>query len=390
MARAAKLRLDKFYRYLSDTRRQVKAVFDEVEEIQYQFNDLHAQELERWKEQIGACIQLIEQDGDELSGELSALIAAKRGEEHRKLEEEIDSLTKEVNALRQRADATLLQSQREMDALRSSNPELDAQEENLKARIAEIGDQMEAVVEQRKGLSFFPIGWLTNMGKRRRLSRRQGELEARREALIRERDEVREEWVRRKKEAAETQTALQQRWQEASVSASEKQARLDYLAANLEDLGRRRGLEQTLITMVEPPPDGGRLGKALGAMVELNQSKDAYEEGLRTVAEVLGLLKGLHEGSNRFLQSVGKVYEEQRRYNLKQLTIHLQGHVVQFLSAWKPFRELVKDEKYLGRHPLEFSSQVRDFTAQHLSDDKIESAFVAMGESLKRATDAWK
>ena len=390
MARAAKLRLDKFYRYLSDTRRQVKAVFDEVEEIQYQFNDLHAQELERWKEQIGVCIRLIERDRDGLSGDLSALMAAKRGEEHRKLEEEIDSLTKEVRILRKRADATLVQSQREIDALRSSNPELDAQEENLKARIAEIDDQVEAVTQQRRTLSFFPLGWLTNMGKRRRLGRRRGELETRREALVRERDEVREEWVRRKKEAAETQTALQQRWQEASVSASEKQARLDYLEANLEDLGRRRGLEQTLITLVEPPPDGGRLGKALTAMVELNQSKDAYEEGLRTVAEVLGLLKGLHEGSNRFLQSVGKVYEEQRRYNLKQLTIHLPGHVVQFLSAWKPFRELVKDEKYLGRHPLEFSSQVRDFTAQHLSDEKIESAFVTMGEALKRATDAWK
>jgi hypothetical protein len=64
--------------------------------------------------------------------------------------------------------------------------------------------------------------------------------------------------------------------------------------------------------------------------------------------------------------------------------------VVEFHSAWKPFRELVKDEKYLGKHPLEFSSRVREFTAQHLSDDKIENAFVAMGEALKRATNAWK
>jgi hypothetical protein len=390
MARVARLRLDEFYRYISDARRLVKAVFDEIEEIQYQFNDLHAQELERWKEQIGACIQLVERDTDGLSAELTALVAAKRDEERRKLEDEIDALTKEVNALRQRADATLLQSQREIDALRSTNPELDAKEEKLKAGIAKIVDQLQAVDEQRRSLSLFPIGWLTNMGKRRRLGRRRQELQTRREALVRERDEVREEWVRRKKEAAETQAALQQRWQEASVSASEKQARLDYLSANLEDLGRRRGLEQTLITMVEPPPDGGQLGKALAAMVELNQSKDAYEQGLRTVAEVLGLLKGLHEGSNRFLQSVGKVYEEQRRYNLKQLTIQLPGHVVEFMSAWRPFRELVKDEKYLGRHPLEFSSQVRDFTTQQLSDDKIESAFVAMGEALKQATDAWK
>jgi len=390
MATTTKLRLDRFYRYVSDSSGQVKAVFDEIEEIQYQFNDLLAQELERWKEQIGSCILLLDRNPSELSGDLTRLIATKRAEEHRKLEDEIKSLAEEVGTLRKQADADLLQAQKEIDALRSANPELDAREEKLKAQIADLADQTEALADQRRSLSLFPFGWLTNMGKRRRLGKQRSQLQNRSEALLLDLRKVREEWVKRKKDAGASQTALRQRWEETSVSASQTQARLDYLAENIEELSRRRGLEQTLITMDQAPQQGGDVGAALAEMVKLNHSKAAYEQGLRTVAEVLGLLKGLHEGSNRFMQSVGKVYEEQRRYDLKPLTVHLPDYVVEFQSSWKPFRKLVKDEKYLGRHPLEFSRQVQEFTEKHLSDPAIERAFVGMGEALKRATDKWK
>ena len=112
--------------------------------------------------------------------------------------------------------------------------------------------------------------------------------------------------------------------------------------------------------------------------------------GRNMQGRVLGLLKGLHEGMNRFSQSVGKVYEEQKRYNLPSLSVGLPPNVNEFSSIWQPFRKLVKDEKYMGRHPLEFSQKVKDFTAQHLTDAQIEAAFVEMGEALKRATKRWK
>ena len=75
MAKETRLRLGEFHRYISEDRRRIKAVFDEVEEIQYQFNDLHAQELERWKEQLGVCIVLLKKDPDRLPPALAELIA---------------------------------------------------------------------------------------------------------------------------------------------------------------------------------------------------------------------------------------------------------------------------------------------------------------------------
>lgn len=390
MAKGIRLDLGEFHRYVSDGRRGIKAVFDEIEEIQYQFNDLYASELERWKEQMGSCIVLLKKEPERLPSVLAALIAAKRGEEHRKLGEEIASLTEEVGELRVQSDALLMQAQGEIDALRTANPQLDRQEEKTKGQIAALNDEIQTLDEQRRSLSVFPMGWLTNMGKRRRLTGRQTALQSERADWVLALRKVREQWVARKKQAEERQTALRQEWEETSVKASQRQARLDFLSSNVEQLSLQRGLEQTLITMDDPPVKEGELGEALQAMAELNHTKTAYEQGLRTVAEVLGLLKGLHEGSNRFLQSVGKVYEEQKRYNLPSLTVSLPSHVVEFQAAWQPFRKLVKNEKYMGRHPLEFSRGVKEFTAQHLGDDLIEAAFVGMGEALKQATDKWK
>jgi len=196
--------------------------------------------------------------------------------------------------------------------------------------------------------------------------------------------------VTAKKDAEERQTTLRQQWEETSVEASQRQARQDFLSNNAERLSLQRGLEQTLITMEDPLVKDGELGEALRAMVKLNKTKAAYEKGLRTVAEVLGLLKGLHEGMNRFLQSVGKVYEEQKRYKLKPLTVHLPSQVAEFHEMWLPFRKLVKNEKYMGHHPLLFSREAKNFTTEHLGDDQIEAVFVGMGEALKRATKAWK
>jgi len=390
MAKETRLHLGDFHRFVSEDRRRIKAVFDEVEEIQYQFNDLHAQELERWKEQLGVCIVLLKKDPDRLPPALAELIATKREEARRNLQEEIDSLTEEVGSLRKKADEALLQAQREIEALRTANPLLDSQEEVLKAQVTTLVDGMKRLQGQLHSLGLFPLGWLMNMGKRRRLKKSLEDLTSERATAIQALNRVREKWVTAKKEAEKRQTALRQQWEKTSIEASQRQARQDFLSNNIERLSLQRGLEQTLITMEDSPVKDGKLGQALQAMVKLNQTKAAYEQGLRTVAEVLGLLKGLHEGMNRFLQSVGKVYEEQKRYSLKPLTVHLPSQVAEFHEMWLPFRKLVKREKYMGRHPLEFSREAKKFTAQHLSDDQIETVFVEMGEALKRATDAWK
>ncbi|MCG2768887.1 MAG: hypothetical protein L6435_10985 [Anaerolineae bacterium] len=390
MAKETRLPLGDFHRYVSEDRRRIKAVFDEVEEIQYQFNDLHAQELERWKEQLGVCIMLLKKDPDQLPPALAELIATKREEARRGLQEEIDSLTQEVGSLRKKADEALLQAQCEIEALRTANPQLDRQEENLKARVATLGDEMKSLNDQLHSLGLFPLGWLTNLGKRRKFKKRLEGLTSKRATMVLSLNNVREKWVTAKKEAEERQTALRQQWEETSVEASQRQARQDSLSNNAERLSLQLGLEQTLITMEGPPVKDGELGEALQAMVQLNKTKDAYEQGLRTVAEVLGLLKGLLEGMNRFLQSVGKVYEEQKRYKLKPLTVSLPSQVAEFHEMWLPFQKLVKNEKYMGHHPLVFSREVKDFTAEHLGDDQIEAVFVGMGEALKQATKAWK
>jgi len=124
--------------------------------------------------------------------------------------------------------------------------------------------------------------------------------------------------------------------------------------------------------------------------VELGQNQRSYETGLTSVAEILGLLKGLGEGMDRFIRSVGTVYEEQRRYKLPSLTLNLSDAVTSFHSIWPDFQAKVKDEKYLGTHPLEFNRRIQIIVQERINEDAIQKMFDEMGAALTRATKAWR
>ena len=124
--------------------------------------------------------------------------------------------------------------------------------------------------------------------------------------------------------------------------------------------------------MEKPPEISGELGDALADLVKRNEVRRSYEEGLRAVAEALGLLKGVGEGMNRFQQSVGTVLQEQRRYSLKQVQVPVPGWIVQMNETWQELSAKVKDEKYLGTHPLEFSQRAREIVQQRLQEAAIK------------------
>jgi len=389
MAKGKRLRLRDFLRYVKENGRWAQAVYDEIEEIQYQFNDLYATELARWQEQLGTCISMIIQDQEGLPPHLAKLVAEHRDKARREVLEEIAELERQVAEHRATADRLLAEAQAELAELRKVNPMLNEREEKLKAQLVSLADEIAALGDQIEQLSRGILGGIKNARRLRRLRRKRKALRLRQEAANRELVDVRMEWQKKRKEAEEEQTRLRQAWQQATVTASQLQARLDYLTNNLEEVSLRRGVEEMLKNMEKSPVEDGELGEALQTMVELNTTKKAYEKGLTSVAEMLGLLKGIREGLQRFQQSVGKVYEEQERYNLKPLAVDLSSRVIKFHQSWKELRGLVKDEKYLGRHPLEFSERVDEFRRKRFTDEAVEGMFEDMGKALTRATKQW-
>jgi len=381
--------LAEFYNYVRDSRKRIADIYREIEEVQYQFNDLHAQQLKERQKLIASYVPLLLETFDGLPPALAKLLEAQERAERQALQEEIARLEREIAEKRHAADSLVQEAQQQVAYLREQNPVLDQQEEALKARRASMEDELRQLDAEIEHLGRLPFGWLVNLRKRRRLRDQRAKLAENLQAVTAGIRAVREKWQTEKQKLQEKQAALQKKWQVMTVEVAQLQAQLDYLRANFDELSRRNAVQNLLNNLLELPVIEGPWKDRLATLIEFNRNKVNYETGLRSVAEVLGLLKGLGEGMDRFIRSVATVYEEQRRYRLPSLTLTLPDAVTSFHAAWPDFQAQVKDEKYLGTHPLEFSQRVQDFVRERLHETAIQRMFKDMGDALTRATKAW-
>jgi len=377
------LKLGEFCRFIGEQQNAIEAVYAEIEEVQRQFNGIYQQKVQDWQATLSKGVPLLLADAappPALAQDLLRII----DEERAKLEKEIAALADQVREQRNAADRAIAEAQAELAALRQENPQLNAQEEEIKARCAALQQSIQQLEVQIKN-----TGFLTAFFQRRRLVR---ERDSQRQALAAQMArlrQVRQSWVDEKKRAADNQARLHSQFDTASIEAAQQQARLDYLQANLQLLSRQNGAGRFLAELKDVPPVSEPLRGVLSQMVELNRIKGEYEEGLRTVAEALGLLKGLAEGMDRFRKSADKVHEEQQTYNLRELRLVLSDQVLGFAALWPEFQAQVKDEKQLGTHPAEFSQRVQPLLATRLSDKIIADTFESLGDALTQATKAW-
>ena len=377
------VRLQEFCEYVANQQQAIRSVYAEIEEVQFQFNEIHRQTLQAWQEALSRAVPMLLSDG-QLPPQVAQSLLQAVQEERAKIEREIADLRSRVEARRKEADATVAEAQARLQALRRDNPSLDADEEACKARRAAIEQELRRLDAEIKATN-----WLTGAFRRRRLRR---EREAERQALAQETARlrrVREMWQQEKRDFDTAQAELRARWDAASAEAAKLQARLDYLQGNLVRLSRENGAGRYLAELQSLPEVPEPLRAALTEVVRLNQVRAEYEEGLRTVAEALGLLKGLAEGMERFYKSAEKVYEEQRQYNLRELHPVLSDAVLSFHALWPELQAQVKDEKMLGTHPAEFSRRVRPTMAGRLNEQAVAGMFESLGDALTQATKAW-
>ena len=385
----ATMTLAEFHRYTRDNRKRIADIYREIEEVQYRFNDLHTKQSEERHKLIATHAPLVLEASEDLPGELARLLHDQEHIQRKAILEEIAELESQTTERRQEADRLIEEAQRQIAYLREQNPILDKQEEQLKARRASLEAKVRQLDATIKQLSWFPFGSLVHFARRRRLQKQHAQLADNVNALTRGIRTVREKWQIEKQTLQEKQDNLRSKWQALIVEAAQLQVRLDYLSASVDEHSRRNAAQRLLRDLKELPCSSGSWESRLAPLAELNRSRAVYEIGLTTVAEILGLLKGLLEGMNRFMRSVATVYEEQRRYRLPPLTLKLSAATTSFHAALPGFQSKVKDEKYLGTHPLEFGQRVQDFVQERLHETAIREMFKDMGDALNRATEAW-
>lgn len=387
---ATMMTLGEFYRYLREKRKLIADIYREVEEVQYQFNDLHTRQRQEHQKLVATYAPLLAEPGEDLAPELKQLLDAQVQVERQALQDEMARLEAETAAKRQQADSFVSEAQRQVTYLRDQNPILNQQEEELKARRTSLEADIERLKLQIRQLGGLPIGWLVNLFKRQRLRRELADAEENLQAVLRGIRAVREKWQEEKNRLQASQVELQGKWQALSVETAQLQARLDFVASNLDQESQRNAARNLLNNMIESPVVQGTWAERLTPLAELLRAQKNYETGLTAVAEILGLLTGLGEGMDRFIRSVATVYEEQRRYKLPQLTLTLSDAATALHSLWPDLQSKVKDEKYLGANPLEFSQRVQEFATSRLHEPAIQKMFDDMGEALTAATKAWR
>ena len=377
------INLDSFVRWNKENTDRISRLYQEIEEIQEQFNELYSTLLADWQTRVESLSDSM-LHSQALPAAVAAGIEENAQKERAKLEARVAELQSALSAKQAEADAGLREAQAELAKLRALNPALDAREERLKARSLQEMEEIAGIEQELKS-----SGVIGRLVGQRDLKRK---LRASREAhqsTLADLKSVREEWVRKKKQVEAHQAEMREKWRQNAVGLSEMQAELDHLSGNLGELSGRRGAQAFLAALPPSPETGDEFGDALALIGQQNEKLAAYRSGLASVAQSLGLLTGVKAGLERFHESASKVLEEQNRYNLKELVLDVAKSAIQFHNTWSEFQKRVKNERYLGRHPLEFVDVVREFTDERLTDQAIQAMFESMGQALTQATKAW-
>jgi DNA repair exonuclease SbcCD ATPase subunit len=387
------MRAEQMSRYLSDQRQVLQELINELDEIQVQFNAQYDSFKAQHDTTLDRVTRRIAKDVEAVSPDLRSAIAKNLQQEQVKIEDRLQQVAHEYLPKRvEAADDLLKQAEDERTRLRTLNPQLDQQEEKLKQERAELASRLSELNSEIKaksrGLGVMLHFIAINNADRER-QRIIGKLETLEEALY----SVRQEWNRRREEAEQSQSDLQQRWQLESIAVARLRTELDQLQDPLrrEELALQRAVRRTLDALKEPVSDS-ELEPDLLQMVELNIQTDDYHEALAAVAGLIGLLRGIDSGLQAISQSVESLTREQEMHSayLGALSFDLSDRTRAFHSQWPGLVKEFSDERLIGEHPAKFAASIQPLLQARLSQSSIENMFEDLGASIAEATANWQ
>jgi chromosome segregation ATPase len=384
----------KLIQYLDDQDQAIEALIVQLDEVQVTFNAQfdefkvqHDATLDRLTDQIAT-------DPSLAGPQLTAAIEERLPEERQRIDERRQKVREEYLPKRQQAaDDLLNKAQAELAELRTLNPQLDAQEEALKAEKAEFEAQLAELNEEigrlSRGLGVVRHFLAITKADRER-QRVIGKLELTNNSLR----QVRREWEQKREETEQHQADLQRQWQLESVAVARLQSELDQLDDEVrrEDLALHRAIRYVLDNLKEElSTSDADLDAALQHMVQLNVSTDAYHEGLAVVGGLIGLLRGLRSGNDAIRRSVEGLHNEQQMHSayLEPLDFQLPSSFETFHKQWPALARQFADEKTIGANPANFASAVEPLLQGPLSQSSIEAMFDSLGTMIQRATAQW-
>lgn len=380
--------------YLDTQKREILALIGQLDEIQVAFNAQFDEFKGRHDAKLDQLADQVAGQMDAIGPELRAAIDEQLLEEYKQIDERRQELKERHLPKRQQAaDSLLAQAQaelvkqRELDQLDVREEELKGEKAELEARLTELNDEIR---QKSRGLGVMRHFIAITKADRER-HRILGKLETINRLLY----TIRRRWKRQSTKLQKQQTEYQEQWQLESIAVARLQSELDQLDDDdrREDLALQRAIRHVLDALKEPMPSPDpELDNGLKEMIELNIQTDDYHEGLASVGGFIGLLRGISDGLQAISKSIDGLQREQEMHSahLRALTFQLPESVETYHKQWPALAEQFADEKIIGTHPTEFSTNVKPLLEGTLSQPEIEAMFNSLGTMIGRATARWK
>lgn len=381
-------------RYLDEQETAIQALINQLDEVQVAFNAQYDQFLARHDATLERLTDQLVGSLDAVSPDLQTAVKERLPEERKYIDDRRQKVRDEFLPRRQEAADTLLKdAQAELVELRTLNPQLDRQEEDLKRERAELEAQLsnlnETIGQKARGL-----GVVRHFVSITRDDRERQRIIGKLEMINNSLHQVRMEWEKKQTESRNSQTKLQQEWQLESIAVARLQSELDQLDDEVrrENLALRRSIRQVLDALKKPASSANpELEAELQDMVALNIQTDAYHEGLAVVGGFIGLLRGIESGMQAIHKSIDGLDREQKMHSayLTPLDFSLPGSVESFHNQWSVLAQRFSDEAAISAHPSDFAANVKPLLEGPLSQVSIEAMFTDLGEMVERATTSW-
>ena len=389
-----RMSLDQLDQFLNTARGKVDAAAKELNEVQAQFVSAHQVNQTVHDATLNDLSLRASYDLNALPPDIHKAIDARVAQERETLEKRRQELLSHiVPQAEQIADDLLQRAQAATSDLRLANPRLNAQEEKLKANLAEAEAELNRLNAEIKRLS----GCLTvfiSFFKISEMDRQRHKLLGRMEENAKALKSVREEWAKAKAEYTTEETALQKQWQQANVDAARAREELAQLNDDpkREELALRRAIVYVFDHWETAIPSSSPLIDEINQMVHFNLQQNAYEEGLGKVAGLIALMGGIGQGLQSIDQSVDALIKEQGMHSayLKPVSVNVDDGVIQFHQKWDGLRDKLKDEQALVQHPADFSALFDAEVKGPLAEANIKRMFDSLSSALTAATKGWK
>jgi predicted nucleic acid-binding Zn-ribbon protein len=407
--------LQEFSQYIRGRSAVVAGIEKRLGEVQSRYEAFYQEVGSVRDHELGQLAGEISRRRGALPAGLDAALDKARAEADAALEQQLKKLRVKHEQQARKAEEARRKSLELEQALHKTNVDLDAQEEQLKARneqllaaIAQYNDRIRSL-----GGGF---GFLRNVfqmrsvqAERERLDQEQADVAARIEAL-------RAQWASRDQEGSKAQEELRAKWTELRTKSAATQAKIDHLVQTRAALVDRSALERVLFERYparrldgapgqpcgrcrapNPPSnsfcyvcaqrlkaDRADLEGSLEEIAEVNHHFRRFGEGMRACQELIGVVRGLGSGLAAFQRSVDSMIGNENQYPLPKLRITVPQECVVY---GRNFEVLASSIEQQARHPSEFAVMAAQAAAL-LTEKHLQGYFERMGQELSRQAGA--